>query len=364
MKILIVSDAWLPQINGVVRTLSITKKTLESMGHEVKMVTPDLFRTIPCPTYPEIRLAITPSGSIQQIIETFQPDCIHISTEGPLGFSARRICYKLGRFFTTSFHTKFPEYIHARFGIPISWTYRGLRWFHGISIRVMVATSTMRRELESHGFTNIAYWSRGVDVDLFRPQPKDFLSDPRPIAIYVGRVAIEKNIEAFLSMAFRGTKYVIGTGPQLEYLRAKYPEVRFVGSKTGQELVRYYAAADVFVFPSRTDTFGLVMLEALACGVPVAAYPVAGPVDIVGDSGVGYLHEDLAYATEQALKIDPQKCREYALKYSWQASTQQFLDNLYLDRATPQSHYEPLPAKDKKTSLQTPLKPNQKETPL
>jgi glycosyltransferase involved in cell wall biosynthesis len=335
MKILIVSDAWLPQINGVVRTLSTTKKVLESMGHEVKMITPDLFHTIPCPTYPEIRLVVSPTGSkIKKEIESFQPDCIHISTEGPLGISARRICYKLNKIFTTSFHTKFPEYVHARFGVPISWTYFLLRWFHGLSKRVMVATASMRSELEGQGFNNLAYWSRGVDLDLFYPREKNIFSEQeRPVAVYVGRVAVEKNIEAFLNMAFEGTKYVVGSGPQLGQLIQQYPDVHFVGSKSGEELASYYSSADVFVFPSKTDTFGLVLLEALASGTPVAAYPVPGPIDIIGkNSPVGCLDEDLATATRNALKLDASSCHQHALKYSWQACTQQFVNNLAINK--------------------------------
>ncbi|WP_353573405.1 glycosyltransferase family 1 protein [Candidatus Albibeggiatoa sp. nov. BB20] len=335
MKILIVSDAWLPQINGVVRTLSTTKKVLESMGHEVKMITPDLFRTIPCPTYPEIRLVISPTGhKIKKIIETFQPDCIHISTEGPLGLSARRMCRKLNKIFTTSFHTKFPEYVHARFGVPISWTYALLRWFHSLSKRVMVATASMRAELEGQGFHHLADWSRGVDIELFHPREHNiFAEKQQPVAVYVGRVAVEKNIEAFLDMEFAGLKYVVGSGPQLEPLRQKYPDVHFVGSKSGEELASYYASADVFVFPSKTDTFGLVLLEALASGTPVAAYPVPGPIDIIGhQSPVGCLDQDLAVAARNALKLDARLCRQHALKYSWQACTKQFLNNLAINK--------------------------------
>jgi glycosyltransferase involved in cell wall biosynthesis len=329
MKILIVSDAWLPQINGVVRTLLKTKNVLKDMGYEVQMITPDLFRNIPCPTYNEISLAIRPFKKIEQIINSFQPDSIHICTEGPLGLSARRYCRKYRKPFTTSFHTKFPEYIKARFGIPARLTYRWLRWFHGLSSQVMVASDSLAQELKTRGFKNLAYWSRGVDTELFYPQSKDFLTDPRPISLYVGRVAVEKNIEAFLQLDLPGTKYVVGDGPQLKSLANEYSEVKFVGAKTGQELSRYYAAADVFVFPSKTDTFGLVLLEALASGIPVAAYPVAGPIDVIGKSGVGCLNEDLKLAIDNALQIPAEKCRQHALKFSWQACTQQFLDNLF-----------------------------------
>ncbi|ALG68256.1 glycosyltransferase family 4 protein [Beggiatoa leptomitoformis] len=328
MKILIVSDAWLPQINGVVRTLLTTKQILESMGHQVLMVTPDLFKTIPCPTYPEIRLALRPTPRVAELIRVFDPDTIHIATEGPLGLSARSFCYKQQKRFTTSFHTKFPEYVNARFGIPIRWSYHLLRWFHGLSSRVMVATQSLRQELEVQGFKNLAFWSRGVDIELFRPQAKRFLLDARPISLYVGRVAVEKNIEAFLKLNLAGTKYVVGQGPQLESLKQQYPTVRFVGAKTGEELSRYYAAADVFVFPSRTDTFGLVLLESLASGTPVAAYPVSGPLDVIGKSGAGCLDENLETAVQQALTIPAEHCRHHAEQYSWQTCTQQFLSNL------------------------------------
>jgi len=264
-------------------------------------------------------------------IHTFRPDCIHIATEGPLGWAGRNACQALNLSFTTSFHTKFPEYVYARLGIPPRWGYRFLRWFHHLSKSVMVATPSMRSSLEKEGFQHLAPWSRGVDVELFHPRPKDFLLDPRPISMYVGRVAVEKNIEAFLKADLPGTKYVVGGGPQLDYLRAHYPDVKFVGSKAGEELASYYAAADVFVFPSRTDTFGLVVLEALASGVPVAAYPVSGPVDILRDTPVGCLDENLTQATLNALKLDAQQCRPHALKYSWRACTQQFLGNLHIN---------------------------------
>jgi len=332
MKILIISDAWLPQINGVVRTLSTTKQHLENLGHQVEVISPDLFRTIPCPSYPEIRLVIQPARhNVIDFIHTFRPDCIHIATEGPLGWAGRNACQALNLSFTTSFHTKFPEYVYARLGIPPRWGYRFLRWFHHLSKSVMVATPSMRGSLEKEGFQHLSPWSRGVDVELFHPRPKDFLSDPRPISMYVGRVAVEKNIEAFLKAELPGTKYVVGGGPQLDYWRAHYPAVKFVGAKAGEELASYYAAADVFVFPSRTDTFGLVVLEALASGVPVAAYPVSGPVDILRDTSAGCLDENLTQATLNALKLDAQQCRPHALKYSWRACTQQFLGNLHIN---------------------------------
>lgn len=328
MRILIVSDAWYPQVNGVVRTLSTVADELRREGHDVDVIGPDRFRTIPCPTYPDIRLAIDASFRLPAMIDRYRPDAIHISTEGPLGCTARRYCLRRKLAFTTAYHTKFPEYIEARTRIPPAWTYRIMRWFHAAADRVMVSTGSIEAELVKNGFTNIVRWSRGVDTDLFRPRDKGFLDDTRPIALYVGRVAVEKNIAAFLDMPFDGAKYVVGDGPQLKLLRRRYPDVRFVGMKVGEELANHFAASDVFVFPSRTDTFGLVLLEALASGVPVAAYPVAGPLDVIGDAPVGCLREDLAEATRAALKLSPAACREHALRFSWHNSAMQFLGNL------------------------------------
>ncbi|WP_119462164.1 glycosyltransferase family 4 protein [Rhodospirillaceae bacterium SYSU D60014] len=329
MRIVIVSDAWLPQINGVVRTMTRVKHELEQLGHPIEVISPNLFRTVPCPTYPEIRLALAPGRRLAALIDSFQPCAVHISTEGPLGQAARRYCRKRGLPFTTAYHTRFPEYIHARARIPLRLSYAVLRRFHGAAANVMVATESIEKELAARGFRNIRRWSRGVDTDLFRPQDKDFLDAPRPIFLSVGRVAVEKNIEAFLRLDLPGSKLVVGDGPMLGELRRRYPDVRFVGAKQGEELARHYAAADVFVFPSRTDTFGLVLLEALASGLPVAAYPVPGPLDVIGHSGVGCLDEDLAKAARSALTIDPEQCRAYALGYSWRACAQQFLDNLH-----------------------------------
>lgn len=292
------------------------------------MITPEQFRSVPCPTYPEIRLALFPGRKMARTIESFRPCVVHIATEGPLGLTARRYCVSRGIPFTTAYHTKFPEYLAARSPIPARWTYKGMRWFHRPSAAVMVATATVENELTRHGFDNIKRWSRGVDTDLFRPREKSFLDLPRPIALYVGRVAVEKNIEAFLALPEPHSKVVVGDGPQMSQLAKKYPDVRFVGLKQGEELARYYAAADVFVFPSLTDTFGLVILEALACGVPVAAYPVAGPLDVIGDAPVGCLHTDLATAVREALKISPEACRAHAERYSWAASAAQFLENV------------------------------------
>ena len=327
-KIVIVTDAWQPQINGVVRTLETLNTELKRLGHDVLYITPDAFSTVPMPTYPEIKLAVFARRTVERIINEFGPEAIHIATEGPIGLAARRYCQRNRIPFTTSFHTRFPDYIHARFGVPVTWTYRALRWFHAPASAVMVATRSLEQELKGRGFGNLRLWSRGVDIELFQPGPKDWLDLPRPVYLYVGRVAVEKNVEAFLALDLPGSKLVVGNGPQLAELRVKYPHVRFVGPKFGKELARYYAASDVFVFPSRTDTFGLVILEALASGLPVAAYPVQGPIDIVGGAPVGVLSEDLAGAARQALALKPDACRDFALKFSWTACTDQFLTNL------------------------------------
>ncbi|MBI1182157.1 MAG: glycosyltransferase [Alphaproteobacteria bacterium] len=338
MKIAIVSDAWYPQVNGVVRTLDTTRSELLKMGHEVLMITPDLFRTVPMPTYPEIRLAVLPRRRVHNMLAAFQPDAIHIATEGPLGWAARRVCLKSDLSFTTAFHTRFAEYVAARFHVPLSWSYAMLRRFHSPALRVMAATESLRKELEGRGFGRTALFSRGVDTSVFQPQQKTDLGMLRPIYTYVGRVAVEKNLEAFLSLDLPGTKVVVGDGPQLDDLREEYPEVVFTGVKRGEELARYYAQSDVFVFPSKTDTFGLVILEALACGVPVAAYPVPGPLDVLGEracrddqqgpQAVGCLSDDLAAAIAGALRLDPEACQDFARQFSWEACTRQFVENL------------------------------------
>ena len=328
-KILIVTDAWKPQVNGVVRTLETLGRDLEAMGHEVRYATPEGRFTVPLPTYKEIRLAIFPRRSIERMIDQFRPNAVHIATEGTIGLSARAICLGRNIPFTTSFHTRFPEYVRARFPIiPEGLVYAFLRWFHGPAKSMMVATPALRQEMESHGFKNLRIWSRGVDVEAFRPIPNAELPYPRPIWLYVGRIAVEKNIEAFLALDLPGTKVVVGDGPARATLERRYPAVRFVGPKSGEELVRHYSASDVFVFPSRTDTFGLVMLEALACGVPVAAYPVQGPRDVLGDAPVAALDEDLQKACLRALDVPREDARAFALKHSWRACTEQFLANL------------------------------------
>lgn len=328
MNILIITDAWYPQINGVVRTLCQVRDELQAMGHTVEIIGPDRFRTLPLPTYAEIRIAVGAGQRLRRMIEALAPEAIHIATEGPLGHAARRYCLKRKIPFTTAYHTRFPEYIRDRLPIPLRWSYWLIRRFHHPSTAVMVATPSLERLLTERGFRNLRRWTRGVDTELFRPREKGFLADPRPISMYVGRVAVEKNIEAFLKLELEGTKYVVGDGPQLQELREAYPEVRFVGAKHGEELAQYYADADVFVFPSRTDTFGLVLLEALASGVPVAAYPVTGPLDVIDGADVACLDEDLGQAVQGALSISPERCRAFAMNFSWRASAEQFLHNL------------------------------------
>ncbi|MEO5573385.1 MAG: glycosyltransferase family 1 protein [Gammaproteobacteria bacterium] len=328
MKIAIVTDAWFPQINGVVTTLSKTQQELSKLGHETLVISPNEFRSFPCPTYPEIKLSLAPAKKLGQMMQAFQPDAVHIATEGPLGLAARGWCLKQKLPFTTSFHTRFPEYVKLRFHIPLKITYAFLRWFHSAAQKTMVATAALKSELEQRGMKNLVLWSRGVDAQLFRPHPKSFLTDARPIFIYMGRVAVEKNIEAYLKLDLPGTQYVVGDGPALDEMKQRYPKVNFTGFKKNEDLVRFIAAADVFVFPSRTDTFGLVIIEALACGVPVAAYPVRGPLDIIEQGVTGYLNEDLKQAALQALTLDGSKCRASALNYSWAACTKQFLEHL------------------------------------
>lgn len=328
MRLALVTDAWHPQISGVVRTLSKTCEEAEKRGHQVLVISPNDYKTIPLPTYPEIRLALNARRGVTEALERFSPQAIHIATEGPLGYAARSYCLKNGYPFTTAYCTKFPEYVKLRTGLPLSMTYGVLRRFHAPAQHVMVSTQTLKRELENWGFRNLVIWSRGVDTELFKPRPKDFLDAPRPITMYVGRVAVEKNIEAFLNLGIPGTKYVVGGGPDLHKLQKRHPEVRFAGFKTGVELAQFVAAADTFVFPSRTDTFGLVMLEALACGVPVAAYPVPGPIDVITNPKVGIMHEDLSQAVLGALQLDPEHCRRFALEHAWERSVEQFFANL------------------------------------
>jgi glycosyltransferase involved in cell wall biosynthesis len=329
MKIAIVTDAWQPQVNGVVRTLDYTGRELSAMGHDLRYVTPEQFRTFPCPTYPEIRLAVMPGRGVRCALDAFAPDAIHIATEGPLGASARRYCRQRGLVFTTSFHTQFPEYLRARhMPVPLSWSYHWLRRFHGAARRTMVPTPAQRDRLEQRGFRNLVVWSRGVDTEVFKPEPRRRYDLPGPIAVYVGRVAVEKNIEAFLGLDLPGSKVVIGDGPAIDRLRTAYPRVRFMGALFGRDLAAAIAGGDVFVFPSLTDTFGLVMLEAMACGLPVAAFPVTGPIDVVAPGLSGVLDDDLRRAALAALHLPREDCVEYARRYTWRRCTEVFLDSL------------------------------------
>ena len=328
MRIAIVTDAWLPQVNGVVRTLQTLTASLEAMGDEVIIISPDQFFSMPCPTYPEIRLAIFARGGVHRMLDEFQPDAIHLATEGPLGWFARGYCLKRNLPFTTAYHTRFPEYVKARTGIPLSISYAVVRRFHKPSSCVMTATESLREDLRHWGFERLGVWTRGINTELFRPTDESLFDLPRPVSLYVGRVAVEKNIRAFLDLDLPGSKVVVGDGPQLDGLKQAYPDIHFLGKKEGEDLAQHYASADVFVFPSLTDTFGLVLLEALASGVPVAAFPVCGPLDVVGDEPVGALSNDLGEAVRKALDCDREKCRAYALDFSWETSVNQFRGNL------------------------------------
>ena len=322
------TDAWAPQVNGVVRSLSAVSNELRAIGHEVDIVSPSRFRTVPCPTYPEIRLALGAGRAVARVLGAMRADAIHVATEGPLGHAARSWCLATGRAFTSAFHTRFPEYISERFRVPSALGYAVLRRFHRPSASVMVATASLERELNERGFARVKRWSRGVDTALFRPRPKDALDLKRPVFLTVSRAAVEKNLPAFLDLDLPGSKVVVGDGPLLPELRRRYLDVHFPGMLQGEALACTYAAADVFVFPSRTDTFGLVLLEALASGVPVAAFPVAGPRDVLEGSGAGVLDQDLRRAALAALDIDPGLCRAHAEGFSWSESARQFLGHL------------------------------------
>lgn len=336
-RILIVSDAWQPQVNGVVRTLMTVTAELRAMGHRVEVIGPDRFRTVRCPTYPDISLAVLPGRRLIRMIEAFRPDALHIATEGPLGLAARRWATRTGFAFTTAFHTRFAEYLKARTGVPLAPIYAWMRRFHGAGQGTMVATPSLQSELHSRGFANIRPWSRGVDLSLFQPFPREEWDLPRPVFAYVGRIAVEKNIEAFLDLDLPGSKVVVGGGPLLAKLRRRYPNVHFTGPRHGDALARAYAGADVFVFPSVTDTFGLVILESLACGTPVAAYPVTGPKDVLldADGMIGAVDSDLREACLRALGADRDACRRHAERYSWRACAETFLSHLVPLMATP-----------------------------
>jgi glycosyltransferase involved in cell wall biosynthesis len=335
VRFALVTDAWRPQVNGVARTLAALQRELASLGHDVVPLTPDLFRSVACPTDKEIRLAFGAGPFLARRLEALAPDAIHIATEGPLGVAARSYCIKRGFRFTTAYHTKYPEYLRARCGIPSSWTYAVLRRFHRPSSAMMVATETIRRELADRGFARVVPWTRGVDVTLFRPGYPPALDLPRPVFLYVGRVAAEKNLSIFLELDLPGSKLVVGDGSLLSKIRRRYPKVYFAGRQEGEALVRHYALADVFVLPSRTETFGLVLLEALACGLPVAALPVPGPLDVIADSGAGVLDWDLRAAATAALDVRRELCRSHAMRFSWRSSAQQFLNHVVPVRDRP-----------------------------
>jgi glycosyltransferase involved in cell wall biosynthesis len=327
MRILVATDAWHPQVNGVVRTLAMMAEAAKGLGVDVSFLTPQSFRTFAMPSYPDLRLALPYQAKITRLIDEARPDSIHIATEGPIGLSVRRYCRKCDVPFTTSFHTRFPEYVSARLPVRESWIWAALRRFHRGSQAVMAATPALASELRARGFRNVVLWPRGVDSRLFHPRVAD-LGLPRPVFLCVGRVAVEKNLEAFLDLDLPGTKVIVGDGPARAALARKYPQAVFLGAQQGEELATSYAAADVFVFPSKTDTFGLVLLEALASGVPVAAFPVTGPRDVLGSAPVGVLSDDLQAACLSALRISPQACLEFAAKHTWEASARIFVENI------------------------------------
>lgn len=318
MHVVIVSDACDPPANGVSRTLGMIREHLQRLGHRVSMIEPGMFRTLPLPTDPGIRVALWPGAAFRRRMDALAPEAVVLATEGPLGLAGRAWCRRRGVPAVSMVTTKFAEAIALRLPVPTGWTWAAMRWFHGASRAVLAATPSLCEELRARGFRRVVRWSRGVDTELFRPGRKDWLDLPRPVFLYVGRIAVEKSIEDFLTLDLPGSKLVVGDGPLLPALRRRHPEIRFAGLQRGEALARHYAAADVFVFPSRTDTFGLVVLEALASGLPVAAYPVTGPKDIIGDSGVGVLDEDLGRAARAALAIDPARCREFALGWRWE----------------------------------------------
>jgi 1,2-diacylglycerol 3-alpha-glucosyltransferase/glucuronosyltransferase len=327
MRVLVATDAWHPQVNGVVRTLIMMAEAAKALGVEVSFLTPLSFPTFALPSYRDVRVALPGPAKIARLIADARPDSIHIATEGPIGLLVRRHCRRHGVPFTTSFHTRFPEYISARLPIPENWIWAALRAFHRPSQAVMAATPALATELRARGFRNVVLWPRGVDARHFHPRAVDF-GLPRPVFLCVGRVAVEKNLEAFLDLDLPGSKLIVGDGPALNALTKKYPQATFTGARQGEALARAYAAADVFVFPSKTDTFGLVLLEALASGLPVAAFPVTGPRDVIGNAPVGALNDDLQAACLSALQISPQACLEFAANHTWEASARSFIENI------------------------------------
>ena len=326
MKILIVSDAWEPQVNGVVRTLKMTRRELELKGHQTAIISPLGFRSLPCPTYPEISLALTTRRAVERQIDRFAPDCLHIATEGPLGWLARGVALRRGWPFTTAYHSRFPEYVEARFALPPRWTYALLRRFHNAAAYTLAPTPAIVADLKARGFVGARLWSRGVDLQMFSPEgERDRAPSGLPVFLYVGRIAVEKQVDAFLRLDLPGEKWVAGEGPARARLQARYPQARWLGVLDGAALARLYRSADVMVFPSVTDTFGLVIVEAMACGTPVAAFPVPGPIDVIGDSRGGAMHSDLRQACLRALKLPRAQARARARQFTWSASADQML---------------------------------------
>jgi len=329
MRVLVATDAWRPQVNGVVRTYERLAIEGPKLGAQFEFLSPEPFPSLPLPTYPEIRLAMVGEWNIEAAYSRFRPDYIHIATEGPIGLAARSWALRKGHPFTSSYHTRFPDYISARVPVPLSWGYALQRWFHNAGAGMMVAAPSLARDLKSMGFQRLLHWTRGVDTELFRPRPEVRpVSADGPIFLYVGRVAVEKGVEQFLSLDLPGSKVVVGDGPQLAELRRRFPAVRFTGPKSAEDLAREYSAADVFVFPSRTDTFGIVLLEAMASGLPIAALPVTGPIDIVREGVTGFLDTDLRQAALRALALSPGEVRRSALNYSWSSCARMFLENI------------------------------------
>uniref|UniRef100_E6VFT6 Glycosyl transferase group 1 n=1 Tax=Rhodopseudomonas palustris (strain DX-1) TaxID=652103 RepID=E6VFT6_RHOPX len=328
MRVLVATDAWRPQVNGVVRSLEYLASEAPSLRADIDFLTPSDFRTVPLPGYREIHVALASARRIERAIATMRPDSVHIATEGPIGWITRHVCRTRGYPFTTSYHTRFPEYLAARLPVPLKWGYAALRRFHNSGDGTMVGSPTLEQALKAHGFRNLMPWSRGVDTELFRPRNVRPLAFPEPVFLYVGRIAVEKNLDAFLGLDLPGSKVVVGDGPSRAVLQSRYPQAHFLGTRTGQALADVYASADVFVFPSLTDTFGMVLLEALACGLPIAAFPVMGPLDVLGKSGCGCLDPDLRRAALAALQVRREECRVHALTFTWRESAQQFLDNI------------------------------------
>jgi glycosyltransferase involved in cell wall biosynthesis len=336
-RILIASDAWHPQVSGVVRTLDTTARLLREWGDAVEVVEPSAFATVPVPFYPEVPLSLPRPGRVYERILRFRPDHVHVSTEGPIGLLVRRFCRRTGWRFSTSYHTRFPEYLRRLAHVPERLTYGFLRWFHGASSAMMVATPSLERELKERGFRQpIRRWLRGVDLSIFHPRPKPAVPFARPVLLYVGRVSHEKGIDDFLRLKAAGTKLVVGDGPARTELERAHPEAVFLGYRKGHDLGEVYAMADLFVFPSKTDTFGIVVIEALACGLPVAAYPATGPVDTITSDKLGALDDDLGKAVERALRTgDPAACAAEGRTYTWENCTRQFLANLVSVRMEP-----------------------------